>query len=104
MRATAARSRITAEPAEDGVNPRRWTRAEYERAAALGLFRPGERLELLDGEILQKMSPQNPPHTYSILRSDRALSDAFGPGHHVRQQMPLILNGRSEPEPDIVVV
>src|SRR6266852_8081586 len=28
---------------------RRWTRVEYERLIELGVFQPGERLELLDG-------------------------------------------------------
>src|SRR5437899_3061139 len=51
---------------DTGVHPRRWTRKEYHRAAELGLFQPDERLELLDGEILQKMSPQNPPHAVGI--------------------------------------
>src|SRR5437660_9775379 len=82
----------------DGVRPRRWTRAEYHRAADLGLFQPDERLELLDGEIFKRMSPQNPPHAYSVLSSRDLLAIAFGPDHHVRPQLPLILNDESEPE------
>jgi Uma2 family endonuclease len=89
---------------DTGVHPRRWTRKEYYRAAELGLFRPDERLELLDGEILQKMSPQLPPHATAIGDTAEALADAFGRGYTVRQQLPLILTDRSEPEPDVVVV
>src|SRR6476659_2852632 len=81
-------------PPDRGVRPRRWTREEYHRAAELGLFRPGERLELLDGEILEKMSPQNPPHGNAVLRTTRVLGTAFGPGHHPRPQLPLILGLR----------
>jgi Uma2 family endonuclease len=88
---------------DEGVRPRRWTREEYYRAADVGLFRPEERLELLDGEILEKMSPQKPLHAAGILRVARVLTQAFGPSHHVRQQLPIVLNGRSEPEPDLVV-
>jgi Uma2 family endonuclease len=104
MSATTALSSPPAEPLEENVRLRRWTRKEYHRAAELGLFRPEERLELLDGEILEKMSPQNPPHSNGILRSVRILNRAFGSNHHPRPQLPLALNGRSEPEPDVVVV
>ena len=40
---------------------RRWTVAEYHRAAEMGIFGPEERLELINGEII-RMSPQNGPH------------------------------------------
>ena len=73
------------------------------QAAELGLFRPEERLELLDGEIIQKMAPGG-PHAAVVSRADRILAGAFGPGFHTRIQQPLILNGSSEPEPDVVVV
>lgn len=83
---------------------RRWTRKEYYRAADCGIFKPGERLELLDGEILQKMSPQRPPHATSLAMTADALDRAFGRGYYVRQQLPLVLNDESEPEPDLLVV
>jgi Uma2 family endonuclease len=89
---------------DDGVRRRRWTRKEYYRAAKLGLFRPEERLELLDGEIIEKMSPQLTPHATGVLDTDHQLGAAFGPGYHVRSQLPLILDDQSEPEPDAVVV
>jgi len=89
---------------DTGVRPRRWTRKEYYRAAECGVFKPGERLELLNGEILQKMSPQRPPHATGLAMTAQALDKAFGPRHYVRQQLPLVLNDRSEPEPDLVVV
>jgi Uma2 family endonuclease len=81
---------------------RRWTRKEYHRAAELGLLRPEERLELLGGEIIQKIAPGG-PHAAVVSRASRILADAFGPGHHFRPQQPLILNNWSEPEPDLVV-
>jgi hypothetical protein len=33
---------------------RRWKRAEYERLVELGLLAPGERLELLDGLLVDR--------------------------------------------------
>jgi Uma2 family endonuclease len=91
---------------ETGTWPRtrRWTREEYHRAAESGIFRPEERLELLEGEILEKMSPQSSPHASGILLSAEALRDAFGRGFHVREEKPIVLSDLSEPEPDIAVV
>jgi Uma2 family endonuclease len=89
---------------DTGVRPRRWTRKEYYRAAECGVFKPGERLELLNGEILQKMRPERPPHATGLAMTAQALDKAFGPHHYVRQQLPLVLNDRSEPEPDLLVV
>jgi Uma2 family endonuclease len=83
---------------------RRWTRAEYERAGQLGLFRPDERLELIDGEIVEKMTPQNTPHSVGIRLCELALREPFRVGHDVRCQLPLGLGDDSEPEPDIAVV
>lgn len=37
---------------------RRWTVDEYHHAGDAGLFGFEERLELLNGEIIRKMSPQ----------------------------------------------
>jgi Uma2 family endonuclease len=102
MSVTAVPPRSLPEPPDTGIRPRRWTRKEYYRAAELGLFRPEERLELLDGEIIQKMAPGG-PHAAVVSRSSRILAEAFGPGHHIRAQQPLTLNNWSEPEPDGVV-
>jgi Uma2 family endonuclease len=104
MSMTADQPRLSPAPPDTGIRPRRWTRDEYYRAAELGLFRPGERLELLDGEIIQKMSPQKEPHAVGVASATQILIYAFGSGHHLRVQLPLVLNGRSEPEPDLVVV
>jgi Uma2 family endonuclease len=82
---------------------RRWTREEYEKLIAAGMFPPGERVELIDGEILQ-MTPQGSPHATAIQLMENALRTAFGPGFSVRQQLPLALDPRSEPEPDVAVV
>ena len=56
---------------------RRWTRTEYERLIELGVFQPGERLELLDG-LLVLREPQGAPHATAIRRVLRALRRALG--------------------------
>ncbi len=86
------------------VPRRRWTRSEYHRAARLGLFRPDERLELIGGEVVQKMSPQQTPHATSVQLAEEALRLAFPHGHRVRVQLPLALGEHDEPEPDVAVV
>jgi len=94
----------TPEEAEDtGVRPRRWTVEEYYRAAELGIFRPGEKLELIKGEVIQKMSPQEKPHAASIQRVARAMRNAFGDACDVRPQLPMTLPDATEPEPDVLV-
>jgi Uma2 family endonuclease len=80
-----------------------WTREEYERRVEEGFFRPGERVELVDG-VLYEMSPQNSPHADSTSLLLYALLPVFTAGFHIRVQMPLALGLDSEPEPDIAVV
>jgi len=82
---------------------RGWTRAEFERMAEMGLFGPDERLELIEGEIIQKMT-QNSPHATAYRLAEQALNRAFATGFDVRGQLPLALGERSQPEPDIAVV
>lgn len=86
--------------------PRRrlWTAEEYERAGALGLFRSEERLELIEGEIIEKMSPQGSRHAGAIRLVEEALRLAFAVGFDVRVQLPLAFGPHNRPEPDVAVV
>ena len=83
------------------AEPRRWTVEEYHKAAE-SVFRPGERLELVRGEIIQKV-PQSPAHSSGVRFTAKALERCAGRGFEVRQQMPVTLLDDSEPEPDILV-
>jgi hypothetical protein len=80
----------------------RWTREEYERMAAEGLFAPDARVELIDG-IVYNMSPQKGPYASAVHRGLRSLQSVF-PDRHIRVQAPLALSDDSEPEPDLAVV
>ena len=82
---------------------RRWTRAEYERLIEIGVFRPGEPLELLGGELMVS-EPQGSAHYTAIGLVEDALRAAFGLGWLVRTQGPIALDDDSEPEPDIAVI
>lgn len=85
------------------LRTRRWTRAEYERLVALGVFRPGERLELLDGQLLVR-EPQGSRHAGTIRRVLAALRRALGDTWQIDSQLPFALDDDSEPEPDVAVV
>lgn len=82
---------------------RRFTRAEYERLIDLGVFQPGEPIELIGGELMVA-EPQSAQHYTAIVKTARALQAALGPGWEVRTQGPIGLDDDSEPEPDIAVV
>lgn len=103
MSTTITRTRRPPLRGEDGLCRRPWTWEEFLRAAELGVFGPEERLELLDGEIIEKMPPGG-PHAGAVSRATRILIALFGDGYHVRPQLPLILTWWSGPEPDVVVV
>lgn len=82
---------------------RRWTRKEYARLGELGVFRPGEPVELLGGELVVS-EPIGSPHAAAVGLTADALRAAFGAGWIVRVQAPIALDEESEPEPDVAVV
>src|SRR5438445_688326 len=84
------------------ARPRRWTRPEYGRLIEVGVFRPGEPVELLGGELIVS-EPQGSAHYTAIGLVEDALRVALGPGWLVRSQGPIALDDESEPEPDIAV-
>jgi Uma2 family endonuclease len=82
---------------------RLWTREDYYKLAESGVFRPGERVELIGGKIVE-MSPQNSPHFTALSLVEDAIRTIFGIGYVVRIQGPLDVSPVSQPEPDIAVV
>ena len=81
---------------------RRWTVDEYAHLIGEGFFE-GERLELIDGEILE-MSPQHPNHRNAIAFLNTFFVRTFGETHLVQVQLPLNIGKHSEPEPDFSFV
>src|SRR5215470_19811293 len=82
---------------------RRWSRKEYDRLIELGVFPPGDPIELIGGELMVA-EPQGAPHYTCIQRTARVLERAFGPEWNVRTQGPFGLDEESEPEPDVAIV
>lgn len=79
------------------------TRARYDRLVDVGIFGPEDRVELLDG-LLVAREPQGERHATVVGLVRAALERAFGRRYHIREEKPVALDERSEPEPDIVVV
>jgi Uma2 family endonuclease len=78
-------------------------RSEYDRMVGEGMF-DDERLELLWGVLVKKMSPQRAPHASTVSRLTRLLTGLLRERWQVRIQLPLALSDESEPEPDAAVV
>ena len=79
----------------------RITRAEYSRLAESGFFE-GQRVELLEGEIIH-MAAKLVPHVYTVRCLNYALVRRLGPEFIVQIQDPIVLDDWSEPEPDVSV-
>lgn len=80
-----------------------WTVDEFQRAYDAGVFGFDVRLELIEGELIQKM-PQKERHSWAIRAAEEALRPVFAAGHDVRVQMPIVFGPRNKPEPDVAVV
>jgi len=85
------------------VKPRKFSVEEYALMGEAGVFGPGERVELIEGEIIP-LSPQNKKHGLRIAKLTTLLVFAFGRTHDIRVQLPLTLGANSEPEPDFALV
>ena len=82
---------------------RRITVAEYHRMAEAGILAEDEPIELLAGQILQKI-PKGPAHSAACKRVEKLLERSLGDRVLVRLQDPSQLDDYSEPEPDIALV
>jgi Uma2 family endonuclease len=68
----------------------------------VGVFHPGEPVELLGGELIVS-EPQGTAHYTAVGLVEDALRAALGTGWLVRAQGPIALDDESEPEPDVAV-
>jgi len=83
--------------------PRTWARTDYERLVSAGILGPGDRVELLEGEIIE-MSPEKSRHAAAVDLALDALRRRLGASHTIRVQHPLAVSETSEPEPNLAVV
>lgn len=80
----------------------RLTVDEYHEMIRNNILTTDDRVELLDGYLVNKM-PQNTPHSCTIDRLTEDLNRAKPANWRVRFQLPITL-ANSEPEPDAAVV
>ena len=82
---------------------RLWTVDEYHQMIETGILGDDDRVELLEGEIVE-MSPQKPPHAATIQSGSDYLRSLLTGRVTIRIQLPITIFPNSEPEPDIAVV
>lgn len=81
---------------------RRISVAEYHELIRLNFLTTDDKIELIDGYMVNKM-PQNDPHHSTVGRLTEDLVRLVPNGWRVRVQLPITL-ANSEPEPDGAVV
>lgn len=79
------------------------TAEEYARMVEVGILRRDERVELLNGRIVE-MPPIGPPHGYIVDALTASLFLALGTNAVVRTQGSVKIASHSWPQPDIAVL
>ncbi len=81
----------------------RMSMEKYEAMVQSGVFTRRDRLQLVEGLLVGKMT-EHPPHASVSVTTADAIRAMLPKGWHVREEKPLRIPARaSEPEPDIVV-
>jgi len=109
MTATATPTRPIAPTAlPQPPQPYRLSLDQYHRMAEAGILTTQDRIELLDGFLVHKMT-RHPPHVTAVQLAQAALRPIVPADFHIAKEDPLALpggpwGGDSEPEPDVMVV
>jgi Uma2 family endonuclease len=82
---------------------RRFTVDEYYWMARVGILGEDDRVELIDGEIVE-MAPIGPEHAGIVTQCTHRLLREFADLAQVRIQNPIRLDEYNEPEPDLALV
>ncbi len=85
------------------ITRRRFTVDEYHRMAEAGILGEDDRVELIEGEIVE-MSPIGWRHQACVNRLNQRLVPALRGQAIVQPQGPIRLGSDSEPQPDLVVL
>ena len=85
------------------IRRRRFTVEEYYRMAEVGILGPEERVELIEGDIVE-MSPIGTHHAACVAALNRRLVQAAGDRALLSPQNPVRLLEDTEPQPDIVLL
>ncbi len=85
------------------VKRRRFTVDDYYRMAEVGILTEDDRVELLDGEIVE-MSPIGSDHAGHVKRLNTLFTSRLGARVVVSVQDPVRLSRHSEPQPDVALL
>ena len=77
--------------------------AEYYRLGQAGVVHEDDRVELIEGEMIE-MAPIGAPHVYAVNKLTQILSQQLGANAILSIQNPLLLPPRNAPQPDVVVL
>ena len=87
----------------EGLEVYRFSVEQYDRMGECEILAHRDRVFLLDGVVVRKMS-MNPPHAISMAKLNVLLARVPMDGWFLGNQTPVIINPRSEPEPDFKIV
>ena len=76
---------------------------QYYRLAEVGVLKPDDRVELIEGEIV-KMSPIGSPHASCVSRANHLFQNTFAQRAVIWVQNPVRLSDFSEPVPDVALL
>ncbi len=82
---------------------KRFTLDEYHKLAELGFFHEEERIELINGELIQKVG-KGKAHETCLRNLLRELPKLIEDRATLQSQAPITLPPKSEPEPDLAIV
>jgi Uma2 family endonuclease len=82
---------------------RLFTVDEYHRMAEAGILGGDERVELIEGEIVQ-MTPIGPRHVGCVINATRLFITGLGDRAVVSPQNPVVIPPRSELQPDLLLL
>jgi len=99
---SAVLERTISNSVTNGVKPRLITVSEYDRMIEAGIYTENDRIELLNGRIIEIM-PKGKKHASANDKIARYLYKVFDGKVSIRNQNPIVLDDFSEPEPDIVL-
>ena len=85
------------------VSKRIITASEYHQMGEVGIIRPEERVELINGEIIT-MSPIGSKHAAVLKRLMSWLFKNFSDQYEISAQDPIRIDNRNEPEPDLALL
>jgi Uma2 family endonuclease len=93
----------TAQQPQLALTRRRFTVEEFYRLAEVGVLHEDDRIELIDGELIE-MAAIGVPHADTVATLTDLAADLIGTGARISVQNPIHLGPRTEPQPDLALI